>query len=310
MPWRGIQGASATARSSRNPRLAARIGALSALQAALMVLPGHAQAEGNSCDVLKARLGSRIEAGGVHGYSLEAVPSKTPTPSGAKVIGTCEGGAWKMLYRRFGGSSAAEASPEPAPAAQPKAAPAPAPVAPKEAVVKAPAPQKPVVEPRPPAPAPAPVVAAAPAPAPAPAPAVGPLPAPAAKPATPPVAAASVPAPAPVIAAAPTPVVVAASQAPLPPVAAASAADLAASASTTSPAASAVETPPPAPEAAAKPAETEPLITQRTAEFLTAHWPWITGLALLPLLALLWAWRSHRSAFDEAGLPRGPKLRI
>lgn len=232
-----------------------------------MVLPSHAQAEGNSCDVLKAKLGARIEAGGVHGYSLEAVPSKTPTPSGAKVIGTCEGGAWKMLYRRFGGSSAAETSPEPAPAAQPKALPAPAPVAPKEAVVKAPAPQKPVV-------------------------------------------AASVPAPAPVIAAAPTPVVAAASQARLPPVVAASAADLAASASTASTAASAVETPPPAPNAAAKPAETEPLITRHTTEFLTAHWPWITGLALLPLLALLWAWRSHHSAYDEAGLPRGPKLKI
>jgi hypothetical protein len=99
-------------------------------------------------------------------------------------------------------------------------------------------------------------------------------------------------------------------------VAAASAADTpstpsaAASATKTSPAASAVDTPSPTPDAATKTAETEPLMTQRTAEFFTAYWPWITGLCLIPLLALLWAWRSHTSAYDEAGLPRGPKLRI
>jgi len=37
------------------------------------------------------------------------------------------------------------------------------------------------------------------------------------------------------------------------------------------------------------------------------HWAW--GLLLLPLLAWLWAWQRHRSLYDEAGLPRGPKLR-
>ncbi|HEV7914017.1 MAG TPA: DUF1161 domain-containing protein, partial [Albitalea sp.] len=61
----------------------------------------QAQAPAGPCDVLKATLAARIEATGVRGYSLEAVPGRTPVPSGAKVIGTCEGGATKMLYRRW-----------------------------------------------------------------------------------------------------------------------------------------------------------------------------------------------------------------
>ena len=52
----------------------------------------------------------------------------------------------------------------------------------------------------------------------------------------------------------------------------------------------------------------KPLLTQRAAAFLNDHWRWIFPLAFLPLLAWLWAWHAHRSAYDEAGLPRGPKL--
>jgi hypothetical protein len=49
-------------------------------------------------------------------------------------------------------------------------------------------------------------------------------------------------------------------------------------------------------------------LSARASEFMTAHWRWILALMLLPLTAWLWAWRAHRSAYDEAGLPRGPKL--
>jgi len=49
-------------------------------------------------------------------------------------------------------------------------------------------------------------------------------------------------------------------------------------------------------------------LAQRATGFVTDHWRWILPLALLPLLGWLWAWHAHRSVYDEAGLPRGPKL--
>ena len=63
-----------------------------------------------------------------------------------------------------------------------------------------------------------------------------------------------------------------------------------------------------APGQADKTAEVKAPLTQRASEFMAAHWPWIGALLLLPVAAWLWAWRTHRSAYDEAGLPRGPRL--
>lgn len=73
---------------------------------AALWLPATALAQGSACDQLKATLAARIEATGVRGYSLEAVPAATKVPAGAKAIGNCEGGAFKILYRRWGGASA------------------------------------------------------------------------------------------------------------------------------------------------------------------------------------------------------------
>src|SRR5436305_145106 len=42
--------------------------------------------------------------------------------------------------------------------------------------------------------------------------------------------------------------------------------------------------------------------------FIATYWPWMCALLALPLAGWLWAWHAHRSAYDEAGLPRGPKL--
>jgi hypothetical protein len=49
-------------------------------------------------------------------------------------------------------------------------------------------------------------------------------------------------------------------------------------------------------------------LMQRAAEFLRHQWHWLAMLLLVMLGASLWAWLAHRSAYDEAGLPRGPKL--
>ena len=71
------------------------------LQTALLLLAPGAQAQSNACDLLKSELAARIDATGVRGYSLEAVPADTPVPPGAKAIGNCEAGASKILYRRW-----------------------------------------------------------------------------------------------------------------------------------------------------------------------------------------------------------------
>lgn len=42
--------------------------------------------------------------------------------------------------------------------------------------------------------------------------------------------------------------------------------------------------------------------------FVVRNWLWILPLILLPLAAWAWMWIAHRRAYDEAGLPRGPRL--
>jgi len=104
-----------------------RRGALALLPAASMCLAATAQAQTPACDSLKSTLAARIEATGVRGYSLEAVPGRTAVPPDAKVIGTCEGGAYKMLYRRWGASRPVATAPASMPETKPEPKPLPAP---------------------------------------------------------------------------------------------------------------------------------------------------------------------------------------
>jgi hypothetical protein len=79
------------------------------------------RAQTTACEDFKTALTARFESNGVRGFSLEAVPAGAPTPSDAKVIGNCESGAYKVLYRRWGAARAASA-PSSAPAATGEAA--------------------------------------------------------------------------------------------------------------------------------------------------------------------------------------------
>jgi Protein of unknown function (DUF1161) len=202
-----------------------------------LLLAGGAQGQTGACEQLTARLAARIESTGVRGYSLEVVPAAAPMPRDGKVIGTCEAGARKVVYRRWGGAAAAS----PAPAAPPPAALTAAPPAP------------------PPEPPPVPEAAA-------------------------PVVAAAAPV-APVIQPAP-------------------------------PASSAVESPASAaqPEPSASPGQAAASAavpdaggaSSRIPGWLAEHGLWLA--ALLVLVAGGWIWRSRFSAYDEGGLPRGPRL--
>lgn len=188
------------------------------LAASALLWPLVAGAQASACDELKSRLAARIDPG-IRVYTLEAVAADATMPPGAKVIGTCEGGARKIVFSRRApapGASTAGASEAPKPAS-----------APAIAVVA----NEPVV---------APVVPAAPA-------------APVASAASPATEAASAPA-------------------------------LVAS----------------VPDAA-----DEPL----PIAWLRARWPWLAAPLVLALAGALWAWVAHRRAYDDYGLPRGPRLR-
>lgn len=138
-----------------------------------MWIAADASAQSSACDQLKGTLSARIEASGVRDYALEAVPAATPTPGNARVIGTCDGGRTKMLYRRGAAALPMPAEPN---AAQPAPA-LPASAASGSRAVRAPKIDV-VAEDR----APAPVQAPIPAPAPVLTPATTPAPQPASPP--------------------------------------------------------------------------------------------------------------------------------
>lgn len=51
-----------------------------------------------SCEELKAEIEAKLQAKGVTAYTLEIV--STETAEDGKVIGTCEGGTKKIVYKR------------------------------------------------------------------------------------------------------------------------------------------------------------------------------------------------------------------
>ena len=58
-------------------------------------LPAFAK---KSCEELKAELEAKIQAKGVKAFTLNIVPKDEKTD--LRVIGTCDGGAKKIIYKR------------------------------------------------------------------------------------------------------------------------------------------------------------------------------------------------------------------
>lgn len=67
-----------------------------------------------------------------------------------------------------------------------------------------------------------------------------------------------------------------------------------------------VSAPPPAPVAEEKAAVSAVPFTRLATDFAQQNWPWLWLVVLLPVAG--WIWQTRRSGYDEAGLPRGPKL--
>lgn len=67
-----------------------------ALALSLLTMPAVAQIK--PCEELKAEIAAKIEANGVSAYQLEIIP--IDQESDWKVVGTCDGGTMKIVYRR------------------------------------------------------------------------------------------------------------------------------------------------------------------------------------------------------------------
>lgn len=74
--------------------------------AGVLIVPACGYAQGaKPCEELKTEIAAKLDAKGVKGYSLEIVAKDADAADG-KVVGTCEGGTKKIVYKR---GAAAEA---------------------------------------------------------------------------------------------------------------------------------------------------------------------------------------------------------
>ena len=67
---------------------------------AVLCVPACCYAQGpKACEELKSEIATKLEAKGVKTYSLDIV-GKDQDATDGKVVGTCEGGAKKIVYRK------------------------------------------------------------------------------------------------------------------------------------------------------------------------------------------------------------------
>jgi hypothetical protein len=67
------------------------------LAVVLLVMASPAFAK-KDCDELKSEIDAKIQANGVKNYRLETVPNENVKDG--KVVGTCDGGTKKIIYKR------------------------------------------------------------------------------------------------------------------------------------------------------------------------------------------------------------------
>ncbi|WP_338521860.1 DUF1161 domain-containing protein [Pseudomonas batumici] len=70
------------------------------LAVGLLSLAGTALAAGKPCDVVEKDIKDKLEAKGVHGYSLQIVDKAGNTGADGKTIGSCASGKKEIVYKR------------------------------------------------------------------------------------------------------------------------------------------------------------------------------------------------------------------
>jgi Protein of unknown function (DUF1161) len=74
--------------------------------AGVLLVPACSYAQAKPCEELKTEIAAKLDAKGVKGYSLDIVAKDADAGDG-KVVGTCEAGSKKIIYKK--GAAAAEA---------------------------------------------------------------------------------------------------------------------------------------------------------------------------------------------------------
>lgn len=81
--------------------------------AAVLAVPACGYAQGaKACEELKSEIAAKLDAKGVKSYTLDIV-AKDADAGDAKVVGTCEGGAKKITYKRGEAAAAKSEKKEP-----------------------------------------------------------------------------------------------------------------------------------------------------------------------------------------------------
>jgi hypothetical protein len=80
--------------------------------AAVLFVPACSYAQGpKACEELKSEIAVKLEAKGVKSYTLEIVPKDQDAEG--KVVGTCDGGTKKIVYRKTASAPEKSAAKEP-----------------------------------------------------------------------------------------------------------------------------------------------------------------------------------------------------
>jgi hypothetical protein len=79
---------------------------------ALLLLPACSFAQAKACDDLKTEIAAKLDAKGVKGYSLDVVAKDQEVTDG-KVVGTCEAGSKKIVYKKGAAAPADSAAKAP-----------------------------------------------------------------------------------------------------------------------------------------------------------------------------------------------------
>ncbi len=68
------------------------------IAALVMALSGSAWAQQKSCEALKSQIEAKLKAKGVTSYTLEIVTAGEAKD--ARVVGSCDGGTKRIIYKR------------------------------------------------------------------------------------------------------------------------------------------------------------------------------------------------------------------
>ena len=67
---------------------------------ALALVATPALAQRKDCEELKSEIDAKIKANGVKEFTLDVVPNEQVKEGDGKVVGTCDGGTKKIVYKR------------------------------------------------------------------------------------------------------------------------------------------------------------------------------------------------------------------